>query len=108
MFILLLDLGSFMVISKKLFINTVISFIFAYFVFHCFYGNRGIISYLKLHKSLVEVQLELKELTSNRIDLEHKVVMLRPESLDKDLLDEKARYVLGLALPKESVFIVQK
>jgi cell division protein FtsB len=41
------------------------------------------------------MEQQKEELKSKREDLETKVAMLRPNSINKDLLEERARIVLG-------------
>ena len=89
---------------KRLLINTTLSLLLIYFVFHSFYGNRGIIAYFTLSQKLQKSYSELEGLRAERVELEHKVKLLRPESLDQDMLDQEARRVLGIASPKEQVF----
>ena len=43
-----------------------------------------------------------------RRDLERDVALLRPESLDPDLLDERARAALGFAHPDELTIFVDE
>ena len=40
-------------------------------------------------------EARLAELKAQRLKIEHKVVLLRPESIDPDKLDEEARAMLG-------------
>jgi cell division protein FtsB len=89
---------------KRLIINLLLSLLLVYFVFHSFYGNRGIIAYFTLNQKLQKSYSELEDLRAERVELEHKVKLLRPESLDKDMLDQEARRVLGVASPNEKVF----
>lgn len=89
---------------KRLLINTLLSLLLIYFVFHSFYGNRGIIAYFTLSQKLQKSYSELESLRAERVELEHKVKLLRPESLDQDMLDQEARRVLGIASSKEQVF----
>lgn len=94
--------------SKKIILNIFLALLLSYFVFHSIYGNKGVIAYLKVSRELERAHDELKILHAERIELEHNVKLLRPESLDKDILDEKAREVLGVAAPREQVFIPNK
>lgn len=80
------------------------SLVLIYFACHAFYGSRGIIAYFKVNKQLDKHLAELHYLKGHKIDIEHKNKLLRLESLDKDMLDEKAREVLDCASPTESVF----
>jgi cell division protein FtsB len=52
-----------------------------------------------------EARARVAALRVERATLEHRVVRLRPESLDLDLLDERARAVLNLSSPDEIVVI---
>ena len=92
--------------SKKLIFNILLSLLLVYFIFHSIYGNRGIIAYFKLNGQLEKAYRELEELRAERIEIEHIVKLLRPGSLDRDMLDQAARKTLGLASPKEQVFTI--
>lgn len=89
-------------ITKKLVFNVIISLLLVYFVFHTIYGNRGLLAYFKVNQKLDKSYEELKTLRSERIEHEHKVKLLKEG--DKDLIDEKARNILGVANPNEQVF----
>jgi cell division protein FtsB len=90
--------------AKKLILNISLTLLLSYFVFHSMYGNKGILAYLKVNRQLEKAYDELRTLRAERIEIEHNVKLLRPESLDKDMLDEQARKVLGIASPNEQVF----
>ena len=51
--------------------------------------------YLILQKSITDLKREEISLKANRTALETRVSMLRSGSIDKDLLEERARIVLG-------------
>jgi len=89
---------------RNLIFNIIISLLLIYFIFHSIYGNRGVIAYFKLNQKLEKTYTELENLRVTRIEIEHKVKLLRPESLNQDMLDEKVRQILGLASTKEQVF----
>lgn len=80
--------------------------LFSYFTFHAVSGERGLIAMAQLSKKVDESKTELDEIRAERIELEHKVSLLRTESLDLDLLDEEARKVLGYASKDETVYTV--
>jgi cell division protein FtsB len=88
--------------SKKLIFNTLIFLLLVYFIFHSVYGNLGIIAYFKVNQQFEKSYSELEELRSSRIEIEHRAKLLK--SGDKDIIDEKARNILGVASPKEQVF----
>ena len=69
----------------------------AYFGVHGVLGERGLGDWFLLSEQIARLE-QRYILNQGRIDLlEHRVALLREESLDLDLLDERARHVLGLA-----------
>lgn len=92
------------IINKKMIFNFFIMIMLIYFIFHSIYGNRGIIAYFKLQSELKNSHIKLESLRSERLEIENRVKLLRPESLDRDMLDEKARNILGLSAPGEQVY----
>ena len=49
---------------------------------------------------------ELNRLSNERQELEHRVRLLRSESLDPDLLEERARAVLNYGLKEDRILFV--
>jgi cell division protein FtsB len=92
-------------VNKRLIVQYVLIAILLYFVFHVIYGNRGVLAYFTLQQKLTTTSQELDKTRNERIELEKKVNALKPESLDRDVLDEEARRSLGVANPKEQIFI---
>ena len=68
-----------------------------YFSYHTVQGDRGIIAYLRLNSQLEKTEMALIESNEGRAILSRRVRLLRPEFLDRDMLDELARHKLGLA-----------
>ncbi len=91
-------------LTKKSAFNAIIFLMLLYFVFHSIYGSRGIIAYFKLQSELEDSHIKLEQLRTERLEIENRTKLLRPGSLDKDMLDEKIRNVLGLSEPKEKIF----
>lgn len=94
-------------LSKNLLFNIIFLLLALYFIFHSIYGDRGLISYLRLNKKLSQANLELNDLQAKRARLEHKAALLRSDSLDLDILEEQAKKILGLASSKERIFKVK-
>lgn len=94
--------------SKKVIINIITFLLLIYFVLHSVYGSRGMIAYFKLNQKLSKASEELEYLRGQRVELSHKNQLLKLESLDKDMLDESVRKVLGFASPNELVFNVKR
>lgn len=93
--------------DKKIMFNLFILVVLLYFIFHTIAGNRGVIAYFKLNQKIEKSNVELDILKAERIDLEHKVKLLK-SPIDRDMLDEQARKVLGVAKPNERVFVVSE
>lgn len=79
----------------------------AYFGFHAISGDRGLLALAQLTKEVEVAQGELDRVRAERLHLEHRVSLLKDESLDIDLLDEQARKVLGFGLEGERVLLVK-
>lgn len=79
-----------------------------YFVFHAVQGERGLRVYLRLQQDLAQARAVESELSAQRSELRHRVELLRPDSLDPDMLEERARRVLNFARPDEVVVLLEK
>ncbi|MFA7275921.1 MAG: septum formation initiator family protein [Pseudobdellovibrionaceae bacterium] len=78
-----------------------------YFSYHLIQGERSYIRYLGLKTSITHLEGEVDGLKNKRETLETRVAMLRPGSIDKDLLEERARFVLGYRFSGEKDIISQ-
>lgn len=76
-----------------------------YFGYHAVLGQRSYIRLLSLERQISETTTTADHLTAERIALEGRVKMLRPGSIDRDLLEERARYVLGYSYDNERIVI---
>jgi cell division protein FtsB len=74
-----------------------------YFAWHGWKGPRGFPYRDGLEAELAQLTGKHEALHAERVRLEDKVVLLRPESIDPDLLDELARGNLELAKPTDVV-----
>lgn len=74
-----------------------------YFGWHANEGPRSYGFYNGLEAKAEVLQAEFDTTQQKRIRLEHKVGLLRPESIDPDMLDEMARALLEVAAPNEIV-----
>jgi cell division protein FtsB len=69
--------------------------LFMYFSYHLVQGERSYIRYISLNQSIAELTQKSSEMQKERHDLENRVAMMRPGSINRDLLEERARVVLG-------------
>ncbi len=79
-----------------------------YFGYFAIYGNHGLANWIRLQHEIDLKQAELDQIRTERTALEHRVRLLRPESVDPDLLEEQARARLGLSEPDEVVILKDK
>ena len=77
-------------------------FIF-YFGVHALTGDRGLLTGERREETLTSRAEELKRLRAERIELETQVRLLGDRSLSRDLLEERARVLLGYADPRDYV-----
>ena len=76
-----------------------------YFCYHLVAGQRGYFRLISLESRITQVSAEHQELQAKREAVETKVVMMRPGSIDRDLLEERVRYVLGYRYADELILL---
>jgi cell division protein FtsB len=76
-----------------------------YFSYHLIAGHRGYFRLMSLEHQIAQTSAEYEALKAEREAIEKKVVMLRPGSIDRDLLDERARHVLGFTHKDEYILL---
>jgi cell division protein FtsB len=74
-----------------------------YLTFHALNGSHGIYALLKEQHRMDFQKQRLAELQKQHQIAAHRVALLSDNSLDLDLLDERARFVLGYAGKDELV-----
>jgi len=79
--------------------------IVGYFLYHTVEGERGWVAQLHLKNKVNEAQDTLSKLQKERAALDHRVHLMRPESLDPDLLDEESRKTLNYSKPNEIILL---
>lgn len=79
----------------------------AYFAYHTVEGDRGVLAWVRLNNEILSAEMELATVSAERQALEHRVLLLRPDHLDPDMLEERARVMLNMGRADE-VVIFQK
>ena len=74
-----------------------------YFVFHGLTGELGWMLSDQRKEALKTANAELIHVRQQRMDLEARARLLRDGSLSRDLLEERARSLLGFSDPKDYV-----
>jgi cell division protein FtsB len=80
-------------------------FLCFYLGFHLLAGERGYLRLLSLNATIQTQGDVLGMRQSERYALENKVKMMRPDTLDRDFVEERVRAVLGYTFPSESVIL---
>jgi cell division protein FtsB len=74
-----------------------------YFLYHSVEGDRGILAWMQIRQQIQREEAVLAATRAERKTLEAHVALLRRDNLDRDMLDEQARRVLGLIGDREIV-----
>ena len=75
--------------------------IISYFGVNAYTGNHGLRAKQDLDQQFAELNKELAELRHQRAEWQHRVKLLKSDSIDPDTLDERARAVLNYLDPHE-------
>lgn len=78
-----------------------------YFAYHALTGEQGLLTSAQRDATLVAKSAELANLVQTRQDLEVRAQLLRDNSLSADLLEERARSLLGYSDPRDYVIRIQ-
>ena len=86
----------------------IIFLLILYFGVQALTGERGLLSHGERAEMLERRQAELVQLEHRRQDLELRARYLRTDNLSRDLLEERARVVLGFAAPGDYLIPVER
>lgn len=79
--------------------------VLAYFSYHMIQGNHGVIALLELQSKVAMAEVIRSETNAEHQRLVRQVALLRPDNLDPDMLEERARVMLNYVHPDEIVII---
>lgn len=77
-----------------------------YFAYHAVEGDYGLFALGKLEDRVAMLEADLDAARDVRRGMERKVSLMRPESLDRDMIDERAREALNMANAKDIVIFL--
>jgi cell division protein FtsB len=80
----------------------------AYFGINAYTGRYGLNARIELDQEIIALTTELGRLKKERAEAERKVALLRADNLDPDMLDERVRFQLDYAHPRDLVRLVPK
>ncbi|MDA0218588.1 MAG: septum formation initiator family protein [Proteobacteria bacterium] len=76
-----------------------------YFGYHALQGERGVMTLLQLERRVDQAAVDLRAVEAERDALERNVELMLPTSLDRDMLEERARVVLNYTRLDEIVIM---
>ncbi len=76
-----------------------------YMGYHTLHGDRGLYSLMRDRREMTQLQDELAKTKTQREKVELRVSHLRDNSLDRDLLDEQMRRMMGVMHKGEIVIL---
>ena len=82
--------------------------VIGYFSVNAFTGNHGLRAKQDIDQHFVALSEELKHLKHERAEWQHRVKLLKSESIDPDMLDERARAVLNYLDPRELTLMLKR
>lgn len=91
---------------KPYFPSAILLLLIVYLGVQALTGQRGLLSGHERDAMMVRREAQLAGILEQRRDLEVRVRYLRTDSLSRDLLEERARAVLGFADPRDYVIRV--
>ena len=72
-----------------------------YFGMNAFSGDHGLRAQQDLEQQMTAMKEELAQLKAERAHWERRVSLLRPDRIDPDMLDERARALVGYLDPRD-------
>ena len=89
---------------RQILVPIVFAMMFGYFGYHLVNGDRGLLAMAHLQRETMIADQNLAEAETTRKIWERRVAALRNQSLDPDMLDERARILLNFSR-KEDIIV---
>jgi cell division protein FtsB len=77
------------------------------FAWYAYKGPRGFAYQVQLEQQLAEYEALRDKASADKYALETRVTLIRPEKVDRDMLEQLARTQLNLALPNELIVLTK-
>lgn len=81
--------------ASQVFVPLMGAAMMTYFGYHAVQGDRGLIAWWNLRYEIDKADAQLGIVTAEKQALERRVSLLRPQSLDTDMLAERAQLMVG-------------
>jgi cell division protein FtsB len=86
---------------------TIAALLIGYFGVNAYTGKYGLNAQQELDAEIVRLTGELARLKQERADAERRIALLRSDSIDPDMLDERIRAQLDFADPHDLVRMIK-
>ena len=86
---------------------TMAAAVIGYFGVNAYTGKYGLNAQQELDAEIVTLTAQLQRLKQERADAERRIALLRSDSIDPDMLDERIRAQLDFADPHDLVRIIK-
>ena len=90
-------------VMNALALYTIAALLIGYFGVNAYTGNHGLRARQDLDREIAQLTDELARLKAERTAWQRKVSLLKPESIDRDMLDERARALLQYTDPRDLI-----
>lgn len=77
-----------------------------YFAYHAVNGERGLVAWHVLEQQVAEARAAADNARAQRAQLELRAMLLHPQRVDQDMLDEWARRVLNYGQADETIILL--
>ncbi|MET0182220.1 MAG: septum formation initiator family protein [Caulobacterales bacterium] len=94
--------------SKSVALSIAMGGVIVYLSAHAVTGGQGLFAYMQLQAQEEALHREISTLEVEKAALEARAARMRPESLDLDYLDERARVLLAAGASDEIVFALDQ
>ena len=96
---------------RRTFLTALCLYVFAalfigYFGMNAFSGDHGLRAQQDLEQQLLAMKTELSGLKAERAHWERRVALLRSDRIDPDMLDERARALVGYLDPRDLTLLL--
>ena len=88
---------------RQILVPIIFAMMFGYFGYHLVNGDRGLLAMAHLQRETMIADQNLAEAETTRKIWERRVAALRNQSLDPDMLDERARILLNFSRKEDIV-----
>jgi cell division protein FtsB len=86
----------------------VAALVIGYFGVNAYTGNHGLRAKQDLDLQITQLSVELSGLKAERAVWDRRIALLKPDSIDPDMLDERARALLDYVDPRDLVLQLKR